>query len=706
MNKVQIPIGERWGYSRNPWIYFLLFVFLGILLSYFRLSNPWGVLGLAIGLGILLVYALLTRGNDGPQFSGGFLMMENIPPISIGVAILLGSIFLFVRFYSSSGLSSWPTPDEGISGVFSMALMKKWDWRMFYQYSQVPPVFYWLLGIYFKVVGVSLYSLQLFPSILSVAILVFNFISAELFFSRKCAVLSTALLAFNFWFLYTGNFCMSLIVFLFWIWGSFLLLALLVKSGTSQAPLYAMFLGIFVGIGFFVSIPWALVAFSIGLVVWHFFMVRGKKVVFFLFLCPLLLGFVSFNGAALHEGYGNHILDLLIWPPGSDWRDQARIVLSYLTIPFWGEDKNIDFYGPSWGGLFNPLIGGLFLVGLIEWRPWRKKNIARWIPLIFAVNLLPGLLTKDLDMFRVLPILPLVLLTALVGFQALVSGVPDRWRGKAAVLLIVLSGGLDLYHLCGPSDDFLRNPEYRSIESWRAYQILQNESKNNGNGAVLSEFRLETIDQTLLVASQPLDASRNPRFAGTDPKWVGVLVNPHYRPFLQKRFPEGRWFLLSRDAGIAGNTLNLLVVPVLPRNKEVLFHWIEMDKKLHEVNYSVLMYCNLKTGLLEHSRLEEVLRSMARIQRDLNGDPFLESCFFEKVSVFFEMDHEPESAGMAIENALRRGYPAANLYNDYGVILTAQKRYQEARKAFGMALKCPVNYTPAAENLEKLGPKL
>lgn len=72
MNKVQIPIGERWGYSRNPWIYFLLFVFLGILLSYFRLSNPWGVLGLAIGLGILLVYALLTRETMGLNFRAVF----------------------------------------------------------------------------------------------------------------------------------------------------------------------------------------------------------------------------------------------------------------------------------------------------------------------------------------------------------------------------------------------------------------------------------------------------------------------------------------------------------------------------------------------------------------------------------------------------------------------------------------------------------
>jgi hypothetical protein len=182
------------------------------------------------------------------------------------------------------------------------------------------------------------------------------------------------------------------------------------------------------------------------------------------------------------------------------------------------------------------------------------------------------------------------------------------------------------------------------------------------------------------------------------------MINSNEEPFLRKRFPEGEWFSLSPVPNSSPNNLELFIIPLNSMNQKSLVHWVKVDRLLQKVNYFMLMYGNLKTGLMNHSRLEDVLKQMAGIYPEIKGDPFLESCFYEKVSVFFEMDHNPEAAGKAIEDAIHKGYPAANLYNDEGVILAVQKRYPEARRAFRFALKCPVNFTPSAQNLKNLAP--
>jgi hypothetical protein len=58
----------------------------------------------------------------------------------------------------------------------------------------------------------------------------------------------------------------------------------------------------------------------------------------------------------------------------------------------------------------------------------------------------------------------------------------------------------------------------------------------------------------------------------------------------------------------------------------------------------------------------------------------------------------------ALERAIQKGYPAANLYFKLGTFFAADRRYPEARKAYAQAQLCHPNRTQAADYLRVLNP--
>lgn len=688
---------ERYSYGRHPWTTFLLVFLFNVLLSYFRPSGAWPALFLALGLAAVGLSAFLQPGGDR---GGGFLLNREVLPLAPSwVGALLVPVFGFLLFYYPPGLGSWPRPDEGMTSICAMALSKKWDWRFYYHFSQNLPLYYWIMAVYYRIFPPSLESLRLFPSLASALVLALNFLAARRVFSGSFAAVSTVLLGFNFWFLYSSHLNMGLVLYPLLLWGGIWIMALVLKPGSRARPAQMTALGAYVALGFFSSVTWILSALALGGIVGAALRKKNQGNLFPYFLFPSLLGFFFIVGAEIHGGFGKHVEDLMSPLPGGDWRERASNAFSYLVIPFWGAPRTFDYYGPFWGGLFNPVEDSLFFIGLVEWRSWGKSGPLGWLPLVLMMAFLPGLPTRGLEMFRIHMLLPVVLFVATAGFLALLSKTPPGGRRAALFLLTALSAGLSLQHFYGSFFNFGKYPDFRSAAPWQAYQVLSAQNNRYGPGAVLSEFRLETLDQTLEIACYPFDAGRNPRFSGVDPRWVAVRTNPNYRPFLSRRFPEGQWFPLAQGGGDSA----LWVVPVRPDNRDSLVHWMEVDRKLQDFSVQILMDCDLTTGLMPHPKMESLLKSMALLQGDLQGDPFLESCFYEKVSVYFEMDQDPTDAQKAVESAIRLGYPAANLFNHEGVLWAARGNYGEAAKAFRKALDCPVNDTPARQNLEKLG---
>src|SRR5262249_50311808 len=84
------------------------------------------------------------------------------------------------------------------------------------------------------------------------------------------------------------------------------------------------------------------------------------------------------------------------------------------------------------------------------------------------------------------------------------------------------------------------------------------------------------------------------------------------------------------------------------------------------------------------------------------GDPFLESCWWEKVAQNEYMDDHFRAQTTALEQALKRGIPTAHLYNDLAALYFRHGRLPEARAAYEKAIKSVPDHTSALAGLTAL----
>jgi hypothetical protein len=265
---------------------------------------------------------------------------------------------------------------------------------------------------------------------------------------------------------------------------------------------------------------------------------------------------------------------------------------------------------------------------------------------------------------------------------------------------LALGGGLDLYHLavpyakaCSPGGDFFRSS--RSEESYNSFQILSRQAASRGPGLLFLDFIPVHLDQSLTLASYPFNAVLNPRLGSSAPTWMAFITNVNYRPFLEKRFPEARWSLLGSQLMPWDGELALGIMPVDPSNQAMVDRWLGAQRGFYGVTSGVIRQ---KTG---ESRAE-ILRNFSKDHAAIQGDPFLESCFWEINYFNHSADKDFEAARRDLEMVLKQGYPAAHIYNELGGLLFFERKYPEARKAFEKAVQLGGAHTPAAENLRLL----
>jgi uncharacterized protein HemY len=97
-----------------------------------------------------------------------------------------------------------------------------------------------------------------------------------------------------------------------------------------------------------------------------------------------------------------------------------------------------------------------------------------------------------------------------------------------------------------------------------------------------------------------------------------------------------------------------------------------------------------------------VIEGLLSIYPLFQGDPFLESSFWEKIAENEYGDRNYEEQIMALQKAIEKGCPVAHLYNDLGALYLRRSHYSEARTAFETALRCSPNHTSAAAGLKIL----
>ena len=242
----------------NPWFNFSAFLVSNLLLAYSTLSLG---IKLWIGLfGIFLPFFLAFLGKT-PILAGNPLLslrepFQKRPPLFWFLLwIPIAGLALFVRFYHWEQLRGWPMPDEALYAFFSMDLAHRWHWQFFFSYCQLPPLTNWAQALLYKIIPPSLFSLWLFPILVSLATFLVASWGAFKVLPSSLALILSALVAFGFPFLYPAQFSMLPVTMLVFTTLTLVLLGLYLKE--SPGPLgkfWAFSLGTVTGLGFLAAL--------------------------------------------------------------------------------------------------------------------------------------------------------------------------------------------------------------------------------------------------------------------------------------------------------------------------------------------------------------------------------------------------------------------------------------------------------------------
>ena len=687
--------GLNFSVEKNTWAYFTVFLVSSFFLSYITASLSAKIFIFIFGIAIPLfagIAGTVPQPYPGKDKAGLRAFSAEFPIFFLVITAAAG---VFIRFFRLETLSVWPVLDEGRNAFFAMELGRQWDWKFFHDISQMPPLYYWLLGLFFKVLTPSLFSLWLFPALLSLCVVPAGYLAAKQFFSKNEALLLGCLLSVGFYPAYVGRFNHQAILLLLCELFAFLILGKLLSVRPGDKKPWMVLLGLCLGAGFYIFFAWPFVALGVGIIAW---MSSGgwRKTLLALGGSAFLISVLPIVAAGFHEGYGSYLQGLAAGG-GRTTLEWLTNSFSYLTGLFWGVETEWHAYKPFWGGFLNPLMTSCFWIGFLEvWRR-RQTRLPKALLGLLGLFLLPAFASKEIEMFRIVQVLPVLFVFVGVGFQALAARVPKDKAIIFAGAFLILSSGLDFYHLAGPYHEACASSyghwaSYsKSVERWRAYQILKKISVEQGPGYIFSNFDPYPFDKSLAVATAPfnLEDGKNDSIGGA--KWAALLTNVNNRPFLAKRFPEARFEWLAPDISTMDGGLMLAVLPVGSHRADFI-QWSKANQGLKPVTDEIL---NRPFG----ENRETILKDLAALHPIFKGDAFLESVYGNLMYLNHSAERQWSPAKADLIQMSEKGYASAYVFNELGGLLAAEGDRVGAMKAFEKAVHCEVNHTPARENL-------
>jgi 4-amino-4-deoxy-L-arabinose transferase-like glycosyltransferase len=681
--------------DKNRWVYFLLFFATNCVISFSTFS--WtikltaGLFGLVLPLYVALRVSVPVPRRSLASYSKE---MKNQPTQALWLILLFFLVFL--RFFKLATFPCWPNLDEGWIGTIALDLSRHWRWKFFYTFGETPPLTEWVVAGLFKLgfsPAVSLWFTSALASTLTVPL---AYLAARQYFSKSFSFICGCLFAFSTWPLFMGRFCHQGIWLPLWVCLCLFLFGRFLKS---RSPLdqrnTVVFMGFGVGLGSFIFTPWPVVAAAFGLTVyWKTIGEAPRKPRLFLyFLAAFSLSLLPFLFAVYNEGFGQHILSL---SPSNHffyhWDNFIPNFTHYLTTFVWSSFEPEPAYAPVEGGFLNPLLGAFFWMGLVEMWRLRRHRLIQWVAATFGLFLLPGILSMNLETFRVAQVLPLLLLITALGTHSFLISTPQRWL-PLFLLLLIPSTAFDFLMLSTPYVNVESHPEdfgrpLKSMERYRAFQVLEALQKEQGPGLIFTNFETQSYNEpTLSMMTYPFNAARNTALFPEDCRWAAVFVNIHYEPFLRKRFPEGQWLRVSRGLDLSNGGEMLGLLPVTTQNQKTFLRWFQAHQAFQEADQERFFQNN--------GRLTAPLKTLKAAYASVHGDPFLESVYWDKTGAFDYENRDYDSHRRAAELAVTRGYPTADLYCKLGEMLMAKENRKDAKIAFRRATQAPLDETPS-----------
>jgi hypothetical protein len=666
----------------NPLGFFFLFLLSNGFLTFTSFSTVLRIwvflLGLLLPLlGVCLVFTP-PSAQSKPSFQWEPFKSFSFPRWAWG---LLGMAALLPRFWWLGNPGWWPVPDDAVIARYILDLDHHWHWRVFEMVSQVsswPSYFGWLV---FKITGSILIAVQFPPIFFSSAALLVSYSTARIFFPKSISFIFFIFFAFSYWPLLMAKplFAASLMPFL-----ELLVFYALGRWLNSNRSFWIFALGTAAGLGIYTFPSWpAMWLWLAGLYLCFRRKKSARKFSGWLFLAGFLPALFPFGLAVWRQGYGGHLAAVAFWSGSSLWWTQTKIVLDYLQVLFWGGPSGL--WMPLGGGFLNGLFDSFFFLGIIELYRHRRTNLFFLLSSSFILFLLPGFLAQGVETCRILLVLPLLLIIAAIGLNALLGVVPAARRPLVLALTLILGCAWDILRIVpsAPSSS-LSNGIRTFNERQISYETLKPIADQKGPGLIFSEMVPFTTDNSLLVCSYPFNAALNPSLDSQKVSWAVVFTDRNYVPALHKRFPLSRWKDLSPSPATVPGLYQLGLIPLTEKNRPLFDQWKNYYTAVQQIDFN---YFDTPTGQPE----TRVLQGLLDFYPSVPEDSFLQSCFFEKLAHYysFEKTFYPQDRWTDCKNfkdVFRRSFSKSlqdvALCEKYGQILEISGEPIEARKMF------------------------
>ncbi len=665
----------------KPWPIFFCFLFGNTALAY----TAWSIhLKLFIGLFFILLPALIAchlLSDEKPTTAPTPDLLPD-PPTALYIA--LGALLLFTQFYRLEQNPFWPTMDDAREDYYCLHLSQAWNGRLLYGEGQAQPLYFWLVGFLCRLLPPSLLLFDAVPAALFTLLIPIAYWSARQFFPRGHAFLACAFLALAFPPYTISRFHQNLVLLLIFECLLIVFLARHLRAYPSNRIGWLP-LALILGGGFYIYTSFTtLVLWAVLLVMWHAWRKRefssflGIGVVSLAIAAPILLDYMAKHGTDYYQSHFNY----------------SEFGIPFFIALFWNGFGSAP-YGPNWGGWYNSLHTSLIFLGVLRMYRDRGQGWVQASILGLCILFLPAVLTQDVEMMRIMALIPWLALLAALGVASLVSHFPLHRRWVFALSLLLVSAAMDFHHY---QAHYLRTDRLPADKwSWRkagfrdAFRLMEDQASKRGPGLVFHSFLNDYPDRSLEVYSFPFNALQNPRLDPAQAEWAAVVCDPNLLPFLKKRFPAGRWVLLGDDSG----RCTFGIVPTDSFETSELRRWIDTHAAIVELD-RVALY---KTPAETWDILGPPLQKTNRL---LGNDPFLKTIYADCAAMFFNIRKDLPSAANHLARGINEGYPSAKLLNDLGHLLFLSGDKQAARRCFEQACSSEINLTTAEYNLAVL----
>jgi hypothetical protein len=690
------PIGFQ------PWFYFFIFLAVNLSISYGGFSSV-AVLGISV-IGLLLPFLIglwAYRPAKKPEIP--LYQLNFFKTIPFWVWITIGALALFLRFYKLTTFSAWPIFDESLYGFTAVQIAHKGVDRLLYFFNDQPFFYIWCLSLIFKPLGPSLFNLWFLPAFFSALWVPLAYWAARTCFSKSFSFFCVLLAALSFWPCFSGRFSQcGVLVLPLEAWALLWLGKCWRSDNDKQGDLFAGLLGLSVGLSFYAAyLYWISAAFLISATMVILFW-RRRPLRLALFGLALALPLIPLSVFFFKTGGGvSYFSSQSIINRPESW---LKIIQSALNTPqniFWRGSSDEYWYKPVWGGLVNPILGALAGVGMLESLKNSSQALYRWFCVSFIVFLLPGMLGEGFEFYRVIPVLAVLIPIISLGWARLTQEFSSRWSAAILLLLMSPSLALDFHQLMDIYPHLWDSPAYwskqiKSINQYRAYNILRSKSLSDGPGLIFSDFVPGYQDQSLNLADDQFNGVNNDRLDWQKAKWAALVINVNYQPFLAKRFGSGKTYWLSKDLNTADGGWMLWVIDITDANRPIFNQWRIASRALNDYIYQYF----LKPSPMDDSSFSKVLETFSGIYPLFKNDSFLEAFYWEKkADLFYNAGRLPDAA-QSLNHSLQTGCPAAHLFYRLGTLQMIQNDRINARKTFLKAVHAPINFTQSAQFLD------